>query len=99
MTLIDPNGSYAAYTRPQGNGNYGAGRRARPVAGTWTAIVFLRDGTFTGPVHLRSPRSATAPSTTSPSSTLPWGPGESGSSACGVHVNLSPNPGDSTTTS
>ena len=24
----------------------------KPVGGTWTAIVFLRDGTFTGPVHL-----------------------------------------------
>jgi hypothetical protein len=52
LTLIDPNGVYAAYTRPQGNGDHGQVDVRKPVGGTWTAIVFLRDGTFTGPVHL-----------------------------------------------
>jgi hypothetical protein len=52
MTLIDPQGNYAAYTRPQGNGNHGQVDVRRPVPGTWTAIVFIRDGTYAGPVHL-----------------------------------------------
>jgi hypothetical protein len=53
MALIDANGTYAAYTRPQGDGDHGEVDVRQPVAGTWTAIVFKRDGTFAGgPVHL-----------------------------------------------
>ena len=51
LTLIDPNGDYAAYTRPQGDGNHGEVDVHSPAAGTWTAIIFRRDGTFNGPVH------------------------------------------------
>ena len=50
MTLIDPNGNFAAYTRPQGDGNHGEVDVAHPVAGTWTMLTFLRDGTFSGTV-------------------------------------------------
>jgi hypothetical protein len=49
MTLIDPNGNFAAYTRPQGNGNHGEVDVAHPVGGKWTALIFLRDGTLTNP--------------------------------------------------
>jgi hypothetical protein len=54
LALIDPHGTYAAYTRPQGNGNHGQVDVRQPVGGTWKAIVFVRDGTFTngGTVHL-----------------------------------------------
>jgi hypothetical protein len=51
LTLIDPHGDYAAYTRPQGDGDHGEVDVHAPVAGTWTAIIFRRDGTFNGPVH------------------------------------------------
>jgi subtilase family protein len=52
LALIDPTGAYAAYTRPQGDGNHGQVDVRKPVGGTWTAIVFLRDGAFSGNVHL-----------------------------------------------
>jgi hypothetical protein len=49
MTLIDPNGNFAAYTRPQGDGNHGEVDVAHPVGGKWTALFFLRDGTLANP--------------------------------------------------
>jgi hypothetical protein len=52
LALVDPNGTYAAYTRPQGNGNHGQVDVRKPVGGTWKAVVFLRDGSFSGTVHL-----------------------------------------------
>jgi Subtilase family/Peptidase inhibitor I9 len=78
LTLIDPTGAYAAYTRPQGNGDHGQVDVRKPVGGTWTAIVFRRDGTFTGTVHLEfATQNFSAVDSISPSSrTLT--PGETG---------------------
>jgi hypothetical protein len=93
LTLIDPTGAYAAYTRPQGNGNHGQVDVRNPVAGKWTAIVFLRDGTFTGPVHLGfSTQRFNAVDSVTPSS-LVLGPGQTGQ--VHFHTHLAQQPGDS----
>jgi Subtilase family/Peptidase inhibitor I9 len=93
LTLIDPTGAYAAYTRPQGNGNHGQVDVRKPVGGTWTAIVFLRDGTFNGPVHLEfaTQRFGAVDSVTPSSRTLR--PGETGRFT--FQTRLPSNPGDS----
>jgi hypothetical protein len=49
--LFDPSGRMAAYTRPQGDGNHGEVDVASPQPGTWTGIIFRRDGTFDGTVQ------------------------------------------------
>jgi hypothetical protein len=86
LTLIDPNGDYAAYTRPQGNGNHGEVDVRTPVAGNWTAIVFLRDGTFTGPVHYEfTSQQYGAAAPVSPSA-LTLAPGQTGSFRVGVTI-------------
>jgi hypothetical protein len=93
LTLIDPNGSYAAYTRPQGHGNHGQVDVRNPVAGTWTAIVFLRDGTFTGPVHLSFATQRFGAADSVSPSTLTLAPGQTG--RLRLHANLPQAPGDS----
>ncbi|MGI8715826.1 MAG: pre-peptidase C-terminal domain-containing protein [Solirubrobacteraceae bacterium] len=53
LTLVDPNGNLAAYSVPQGNGNYGNVQVTNPTAGTWTAYVWSKVsslGGTTGPV-------------------------------------------------
>ena len=39
LTLVDPNGNLAAYSLPQGIGNYGHVEVAKPAAGRWTAYL------------------------------------------------------------
>jgi hypothetical protein len=92
MTLIDPHGDFAAYTRPQGNGNHGEVDVAKPVAGRWKAIIFRRDGTFNGPVHWQfTTQSFGTVDTVSPAART-LAPGESGTFA--LHVTLPGSAGD-----
>ncbi len=53
LTLVDPSGDLAAYSVPQGDGNYGNVQVTDPKPGTWTAYVWSRVSTAggtTGPV-------------------------------------------------
>jgi hypothetical protein len=93
LTLIDPTGAYAAYTRPQGNGNHGQVDVRNPVAGKWTAIVFLRDGTFTGTVHLSFATQRFAGVDSVSPSSLVLQPGQTGQ--LHLHAHLPQQPGDS----
>jgi hypothetical protein len=82
LTLIDPHGDFAAYTRPQGDGNHGEVDVHDPVAGKWTAIIFRRDGTFTGPVHFEfTTQRFVAVDSVTPSA-LNLQPGRPGTSSC-----------------
>ncbi len=76
-TLLDPDGTYTAYTLPQGTGNYGHIDVHQPQAGTWTAIIWSNGVTtsFSGPVTLRTSYiHATSAGTVTPSSvTIPPG--------------------------
>jgi hypothetical protein len=40
FALLEPNGAYAAYSLPQGLGDYGEVEVANPPAGSWTAVFF-----------------------------------------------------------
>jgi hypothetical protein len=91
MSLIDPSGNFAAYTRPQGHGDHGETDVAKPVAGRWTATIFRRDGTFTGVVRWQfgTQRFGAADSVSPSAMTL--APGESG--AFDLHPTLSAGAG------
>ncbi len=47
FALIEPNGSYAAYSEPQGLGDYGEVEVANPPPGKWTAVFFTESGLIT----------------------------------------------------
>ena len=95
LTLIDPNGKLAAYSVPQGDGNYGDVQVTDPTPGTWRGYIYSRDtadGGTTGPVVFgASVASYTSFGTVSPSS-LHLAPGASRSATLTV---ASPShPGD-----
>ena len=53
LTLVDPKGRLAAYSVPQGNGNYGNVQITDPKAGKWTGFIWSRQtarGGTNGPV-------------------------------------------------
>jgi hypothetical protein len=57
ITLVDPNGQLAAYSLPQGDGNFSSVSATNPAPGTWTAYVWSRtaaNGGTTGPVQFEA---------------------------------------------
>ena len=44
LALIEPDGTYAAYSEPQGLGDYGEVEVTNPPAGKWTAVFFTEAG-------------------------------------------------------
>ena len=95
LTLVDPAGRLAAYSVPQGDGNYGNVQVTNPDPGTWTAYVWSRvssQGGTTGPVvfgasvanYVRFGRVSPA--------TLTLDPGQS--SPVTLHVATPSQPGD-----
>jgi hypothetical protein len=43
FALFEPDGTYAAYSLPQGLGDYGEAEVTDPVPGTWTAVFFTEE--------------------------------------------------------
>lgn len=76
-SLLDPHGTFTAYTLPQGTGNYAHIDVHQPAPGTWTAIVWSSAPTasVSGPITLRTTYfHATRSGTVSPASaTIPQG--------------------------
>ena len=48
LALIDPKGTFASHSIPQGIGNAGHADVRNPVAGTWTAMIWSRQSTVDG---------------------------------------------------
>jgi hypothetical protein len=96
LTLIDPNGKLAAYSVPQGDGNYGDVQVTDPAPGIWRAYIYSRDsadGGTTGPVVFgASVATYTAFGTVSPA-WLHLAPGAS--APVTLTLSTPPQPGDS----
>ena len=70
FALLEPDGTYAAYSLPQGLGDYGEVEVANPPAGQWTAVFFTeKDGATPGGVGTSGPVQWDA-------STLEYAPGD-----------------------
>lgn len=96
LSLVDSHGRLAAYSVPQGDGNYGDVQVANPASGPWTAYVYSRDskdGGTTGPVVFGA-RAATFATfgTVSPSS-LTLAPGQSAPVTLAVATPSAPGDG------
>ncbi|HEY2793476.1 MAG TPA: S8 family serine peptidase [Micromonosporaceae bacterium] len=91
--LIDPHGTFTAFSIPQGSGNWGHADAANPVPGTWTAYFYASTGfAFNDAVHFKftTQRFTTAGFVTPSHVTLH--PGQS--TTLTVHSKLGSKPGD-----
>jgi hypothetical protein len=95
LTLVDPLGELAAYSVPQGDGNFGNVQVTNPVPGKWTAYVYSRNssaGGTTGPVVFGASVATYKPFGTVSPATLTLGPGQSGTVT--LQVSMPSQPGD-----
>jgi hypothetical protein len=93
IILIDPLGTYQAYSIPQGTGNFGHVDVHAPAGGTWTAVIAAStDGNFNGPVHFDFRTSDYVRTGTVSPSALTLEPGRSGT--FNVRVTTPAKPGD-----
>jgi hypothetical protein len=76
ISLIAPNGDFAAYNLPQGVGNYGNIGVAEPQAGTWTALIA---GSQPGTLQFQASTATWQSFGTLSASSLTLAPGASGS--------------------
>lgn len=94
--LVDPTGTYQAFSLPQGAGNYGHVAVRAPAAGRWQAVFFCLAGPtgFTGTLSYEVRTSAYEPIGTATPATLRLAPGRSGTFH--VHTTTPADPGDRT---
>jgi hypothetical protein len=81
FALIEPNGSYAAYSLPQGLGDFGEVEVTNPPAGKWTAVFFTEQGAglgTSGPIQWSANTFTYVPAGNIFPSSLNIGPGQTG---------------------
>jgi Subtilase family len=90
VALLEPDGTYAAYSDPQGLADFGDEQVANPPAGTWTAVFFTVQDSGTadvgtsGPIQWNATTSQFAPAGHISPSTLFLGAGATGSATLSV---------------
>jgi hypothetical protein len=93
IILIDPTGAYAAYSIPQGSGNYGHVDVRKPKAGSWTAYFALsKSSGFHGTVAYSVVQTNTSTRGTVSPRYRVLKPGQKGTFT--VHTTLPTSPGD-----
>jgi hypothetical protein len=80
FALLEPDGAYAAYSLPQGIGDYGEVEVANPPPGKWTAIFFTEGANLgaSGTIRWSATTLTYDPGGTISPSSLTIGPGQSG---------------------